>query len=161
MIGIRRTRSAAPLRSGTGGVFRQKRKYYPKDGAIFLLFVVVSGERTMLHTGAEQREENRYYTVVLVHTHTSALRSHTLASRSVGRCCEECARRGGNGAPLAMVVDLYCGGVVVGSSPSSSSTTIFRFRPPKQQSINTRHDASPPWLVSRALRPSSTRTNGL
>jgi hypothetical protein len=63
------------------------------------------------------------------HTHT-----RTLASRR----CEECAQRGGKGAPLAMVVDLYCGGVVVGSSPSSSSTTIFRFRPAKQQSINTR-----------------------
>jgi hypothetical protein len=34
-----------------GGVFGQKRKYHPKDGAIFLLllFVVVSGERTMLY----------------------------------------------------------------------------------------------------------------
>jgi len=88
MIGIRRTRSAAPLRSGTGGVFRQKRKYYPKDGAIFLLFVVVSGERTMLHTGAEQREENRYYTVVLVHTHTHTLvhcvHTHSRVGRSVG-----------------------------------------------------------------------------
>lgn len=89
MIGVRHPPNAqcSPLRSGTDGVFGQKRKYYSKDGAIFLLFVVVTGERTMLHTGAAEGRKQILCRCISTHTHTlvHCAHTHSRVGRSVLR----------------------------------------------------------------------------
>lgn len=91
-------------------VFLEIKKKYPKDGVILLLLfvvVVVSGEQTRLYRCGRGKKTDIIYRSISTQ---SRAHTHTLASRSAARGV--CTTRGRR-APLAMVVDLYCGGVVV------------------------------------------------